>query len=867
MIINKKYLCRILVFFSYLHFFYFTAPAQNKSVEEDWLDWSTDQSAPIPVKDGLSGAFSGMHNEAIILAGGSNFNRPVWEGGHKLYHDAIYVCQPADDGQWQWKVVGKLPYKVAHGATVSTKQGLLCLGGTDGTVFYDKVFLLKWNEKGQKITIQKDLPSLPLPCAYMAATHTEGTIYLAGGKKISGKEQRELNTFWSLNLSAYQSSPQTTGWNVLPSWPGPARFGNVLVAQSNGEQQCVFLFSGKKGDTYLKDAYRFNPVLHQWDFVSTMPRASLLAPATSLGMSHILIFSGSDGHDIDRWQTLKHNYHFVKDVLAYHTITNKWVKVSDMPYGMAGSSVILNGNKLIIPGGEIRPSVRTNCTAVATLEVSKKQGFRLFDYIVFGAYLLLLAWIGFYFSKQENSTHDFFLGGQRIPFWAAGISIMATQISSVGFMAIPAKVYATNWAYFAGVITWFVVVPIVIIAFIPFFRQLKVTSAYEYLEKRFNTATRLFVASLFCLFQIIGRTGIILYLPALAISAVTGIDTIFSILIMGLLSTAYTVMGGMEAVIWTDVIQALVLFGGALFCICYVIFDVDVGMEAFINLSVADNKFSLGNLGFDVTTLGLWVVIIGNIFNRLSALTSDQSVVQRYLTTKNKKESNKALWANVWASIPWAILIYALGTALFVFYKSHPERLDPVMATDGILPFFIMQNLPPGISGLVVAGIFAAAMSSLDSSMHSVATVVMTDFYGKRSIKLSERERLKYARRITAIFGLIGTVMAILLLFFNIQSMFDLIVRFAGLFGGAMAGLFVLGIFSKRASGIGALSGAILSGLILLLVQSYTAVHFMLYGAVGLIGCVAGGYLISLLFPNQKSIEGLTIFTLNKKDK
>ena len=274
----------------------------------------------------------------------------------------------------------------------------------------------------------------------------------------------------------------------------------------------------------------------------------------------------------------------------------------------------------------------------------------------------------------------------------------------------------------------------------------------------------------------------------------------------------------------------------------------------------------MGNLGFDVTTLGLWVVIIGNVFNRLSVLTSDQSVVQRYLTTKNEKESNKALWANVWASIPWAILVYALGTALYGFYKSHPEQLAPAMATDGILPFFIMNNLPSGISGLVVAGIFAAAMSSLDSSMHSVSTVVMTDFYQTRSLELTDKKKLRYARGITAFFGLVGTLMAILLLFFNIQSMFDLIVRFAGLFGGVMAGLFVLGIFSKKASGNGALAGAILSGLILMAVQSYTPLHFMLYGAVGLISCVACGHLMSLVFPNQKKLEGLTIYTLNKKD-
>lgn len=841
--------------------------AQNKIAKEDWLDWSANQLPPVPVKKGLSGAFAGLHKEVIIVAGGSNFDRPGWEGGQKIFHDSIYICQIAEGHPPRWEAAGRLPYKVAHGATVSTKRGILCLGGTDGTVFYDQVLLLSWDEKKQTVNIRQDFPSLPIPSAYMAATLADEVVYVAGGKKISGEKYEELNTFWSLDLSTFPSNRMAGEWRALPSWPGPARFGSVLVGQNAGEQQCIFLFSGKKEDKYLKDGYRYNPATGQWNSLSAMPRASLLAPAIAFGMSHILIFSGSDGHDLNQWKALKHDYHFSRDVWAYHTITGQWVKVGEMPFGIVGSTVIPKNNRLIMPGGEIRPTVRTNQVTMATLKINENRGFGMLDYLIFGVYLLMLAWIGFYFSKHGNSTNDFFLGGQRIPFWAAGISIMATQISSVGFMAIPAKVYATNWTYFAGVVTWFVVVPVVIAAFIPFFRQLKVTSAYEYLEKRFNAATRLFVAGLFCLFQIVGRTGIILYLPALALSAVTGIDTLHSILIMGVLSSIYTVMGGMEAVIWTDVIQAFVLFGGALFCIAYVIMDSDVGMQAFVGLSVADNKFSMGNLGFDLTTLGVWVVIIGNIFNRLSALTSDQSIVQRYMTTRSKKDANKALWANVWASIPWAILVYALGTALYVFYKSHPEKLDPVMATDNILPFFIMQNLPSGVSGLVVAGIFAAAMSSLDSSLHSVSTVVMTDFYRKRSLKLSDRERLKHARWITAFFGLLATAMAVLLLFFNVQSIFDLIVKFAGLFGGAMAGLFVLGIFSKKASGVGAMAGAMLSGLILFWVQSYTPLHFMLYGAAGLISCVAGGYLFSLFMPNQKNIEGLTIYTRDKKDK
>lgn len=493
------------------------------------------------------------------------------------------------------------------------------------------------------------------------------------------------------------------------------------------------------------------------------------------------------------------------------------------------------------------------------------SNFHWSDYLVLTVYLFLLVALGWYFSRKEQSTKDFFLGGQRIPFWAAGISIMATQVSSIGFMAIPAKAYDTDWSYFTGVFTWFIVVPIVIYAFIPFYRRLNVTSAYEYLEKRFDYSVRFVVAILYCIFQLIGRMGVILYLPALALSSVTGIDTITCILIMGILSTLYTVLGGMEAVIWTDVLQAIVLFGGAVLCIAYVVSGLDGGIHQFFELALADHKFSLGSLDWDFTNAVIWVVLIGNIFNRLGSLTSDQSVVQRYLTTSSEKEAKKALWVNVFASIPWAILVYTLGTALYVFYLAHPNALDASITTDSIVPFFIGQNIPIGIKGLIIAGIFAASMSSLDSSMHSVATVIMTDFLQKQQQGRSDQKRLQIARGITAGLGLLATIIALIMTTYDIKSLFDLVIQYAGLFGGAMTGFFILGIFTQKANASGVLIGGLFSGLILWSVKAYTDLHLFLYGGVGMLSCLILGYLFSLVVPGKKQLKGLTIFSIKQK--
>ena len=490
------------------------------------------------------------------------------------------------------------------------------------------------------------------------------------------------------------------------------------------------------------------------------------------------------------------------------------------------------------------------------------NNFHLWDYVTLIGYLLFITWLGYYFSSKNKSSKDFFLGGQKIPFWAAGLSMMAAQVSAIGFMSIPAKSFDTDWSYFAGVLTWFVVVPVVIYAFVPFYRRLHVTSAYEYLEKRFNKFIRLFIAFLYLLFQLLGRLGAVIFLPAIALTAVTGMNITLCILIIGGLATLYTVLGGMRAVIWIDVIQAFVLFGAIFLCIGYIIVSIDGGLGEIIQVANADGKFSFGRMDWDLTAAVFWVIVIGNIFNRIGGMATDQSVVQRYLTTRNEKETAKALWTDALVSIPWALCVFGLGTALYVFYKLNPELLSPAMTNDEIVPFFIGQNLPVGISGIVIAGIFAASMSSVDSSIHSSTTVIMRDFMQRHTSKITEKRKVGLARWITTVIGLLGTAIALVMTFFDINSVWDVILEFAGLFTGAMTGVFILGIFSDKANGKGAITGAVASACILLIVKTFTPINFFLYSGIGIISCVIIGYLASFLFKSTKSTKGLTIYSV-----
>jgi SSS family solute:Na+ symporter len=388
-----------------------------------------------------------------------------------------------------------------------------------------------------------------------------------------------------------------------------------------------------------------------------------------------------------------------------------------------------------------------------------------------------------------------------------------------------------------------------------------VTTAYEYLERRFNLAVRLAGSVSFVVLQS-ARLTIVMFLPALALAAVTGIDVYLSILLMGLVCTVYTTHGGMRAVIWTDVAQVVVLLGGAVASLVLIVLGVDGGFSRVIEIGREAGKFHMFNWTWDATMESVWVVVIGSLFIHLVPYTADQAVVQRYLTTKDERQAARAVWTGALLSAPTSVLFFGVGTALFVFYREHPALLNPTVPTDSVFAWFIGQQLPPGISGLVVSGVFAAAMSTLSSSMNSIATTVVVDFYARFRPAAPEPVRTRLAKRITLLVGAGGTASAALLATWDVQSLWDMFLQSVGLFGSGLAGVFALGIFTRRANAPGALAGLVASAGVLYLVQRHTPVHFFLYAAIGVAACVVTGYMVSLLTPSVKpSVEGLTIFT------
>jgi len=825
--------------------------------QDPLIQWNTIPD--LPHSKGVAGPYTGVHNDALIVAGGAYFPESLFEGGAKVWTDSIFVLEKTGDGAFAWRTGFSLVRPLAYGTTIQTDQGLICIGGGDSEQFYRDVFKLQWD--GGTI-VQSSLPELPSTAALLSAAKVGEVIYVAGGQKSPGAKEAMKN-FWALDLSQ-----KDLRWKRLEPWPGPARI--LPVAGSLNDH--FYLMSGaelvvnENGDVqrnYLTDAYRYNPE-NGWEKIAELPRPAVAAPSPtiSVGQSHLLVFGGDDGEEADRiWELEDDHPGFEREVMAYHEITDTWVVKGEMPIAQVTTSVIQWDDDIIIPTGEVRPGTRTTTILQGQLvEFSPKFG--ALNYIMLVIYFAILLWMGYYFSKRESTTDDYFLGGKRIPWWAAGVSIFGTQLSAITFMAIPAKAYATNWVFFLANMGIVLIAPIIIYLYLPFYRRLNIVTAYQYLEKRFSVVLRLIGSAQYILLQL-GRMAIVIFLPAIALSTVTGINIYLTLALMGLLSTVYTVMGGIEAVIWSDVMQAVVLLGGALLSLLIIFLDIEGGFSGFLGTAVANDKFHMFNWSWDWTMTAVWVVLVGNTINQLVPYSADQTVVQRYLTTSSEKEAAKSIWTNAILAIPASIIFFGVGTALFVFYGENPSAIAPTLQTDAIFPLFIMQELPAGIAGIVIAGVFAAAMSSLDSAMNSTATASVTDFYYRFHPDSSETYRLRLARVITVVLGFVATGIGFMMASMDITSLFDLILEIVALFGGSLAGLFALGIFTKRANATGAVIGMLTSMSTLILVKYTTDIHFFLYGGIGILVCMVVGYLFSLVAPGpEQELEGKTIYSI-----
>ncbi|WP_455430519.1 sodium:solute symporter [Pseudobacter ginsenosidimutans] len=478
--------------------------------------------------------------------------------------------------------------------------------------------------------------------------------------------------------------------------------------------------------------------------------------------------------------------------------------------------------------------------------------FSWIDWGVVAIYFMLVIGISVFVSrKMESNTSDFFLGGGKIPWWAAGLSIFGSKLSALTFIAIPAKAYATDWVYLLNNLMIVAVAPIVVYFYLPYFRKLKLTSVYEYLQVRFSPAVKITGSLTFVIFQI-SRLGIVIYLPALVLSAVTGINIFACIIGVSLITTAYSVAGGIEAVVWTEVMQVGVLLGGAFCCLVFIANSLDGGFGQLFSEAASENKFRMAILESDITQPVLWVVLVGGFLTQLVTYSSDQVVVQRYLTTSSEKEARKSIYTNAVLVIPASLIFFMVGTALWVYFRHNPASLNPNGRVDDVFPWYISQELPTGLAGLVIAGLFAATMSTISSSMNSIATVVTTDFYKHFKPSSTDKQQFIFARYTTVVLGALGCLIAIYMVFLNNTSIWDQYLKIIGLFGGCLAGMFLAGIFFPKINSRGVMAGFVVSAIALYFIQDSGAINFFLYPAAAVLLCVTTAYIVSLIAPDKK---------------
>lgn len=327
------------------------------------LSW--EKLPSIPDELGFAGPFAGVHHDALIVAGGANFPEPVWEQDVKYWHDRIFVLMggPLTGGgdDFKWIDGGKLDRPIAYGAAVSTLDGVVCMGGNDQSETFDDVFVLGWDPVSKSVTRQQ-YPSLPRPCAFGAATILGNTIYLAGGQSDAGLESA-MSNFWSLDLSKKDSGAEFR-WQELPPFPGPTRALNLTVRQRNGDDDCVYVISGRRqrGENieFLTDVCEFNPRMGRWRTRRDTPRCVMAGTGIGVGESQIFVLGGADGSLFFRGNDLKDNHPgFIKQALVYDTVIDQWTKAGAIPANHVTTIAVQWRDAIIIPSGEIRPRVRS----------------------------------------------------------------------------------------------------------------------------------------------------------------------------------------------------------------------------------------------------------------------------------------------------------------------------------------------------------------------------------------------------------------------------------------------------------------------------------------------------------------------------
>ena len=709
------------------------------------------------------------------------------------------------------------------------------------------------------------LPELPQPLAGAGATVIRDRLYLTGGV-TSLKEGTLTNQLCSLDLN----NP-TVGWKNEEPLPGPARAFSAVTQQY--EELCVFggIQTDATGGKFSasRESWIFYPKPPEasqrrgWSRMADLPEPRVGANAFPVGQSSVALVgggirAGAGILPIDSDATPD------QPSLLFQTVTDAWCQF-DQPQPLTYVHAVLLGSGL--DGKTLLLGNRPGDAGLHLDEFNITRTVRSLnglDYLVIVCYFCFISMIGVVASRKQKSSSDFSLGGRKVPWWVAGISMFATGASAISLMSIPALAFASNLVFLFPIVILIASYFVQAYAIFPLLRRMEITSTYEYLERRFNKTLRLIASAQCMLFQTFARASVVLVLPSLAISATTGIATWKSVIMMGCITTLYTAFGGFNAVVWTDVFQGILKFFAPLTMILICIFTLPGGPKEFVDVGFSHHKFDFALLTWDVTLPAVWILILGTFLATTIQQAGDQPVIQRVFSSP-EKEVRRIAGMSVACSILISVVVNVLGIAIYTYFHAFPGQLDPLSQNDKIMPLFVVQALPHGMVGMVIAAIFASAMTTVASSMNSTATVFTEDFFMRFKPDASDKLRLRVLRTTSYIVGIIAICMALWLSKQNTKSFMQVWSIISALLGGGIVGVYSLGMFTRRANGFGAVGGAIGSILFTAWVHFFTACHWQILMPTAILSCMLFGYLLSFLSHHTKPLLGLTVFTPNKK--
>ncbi len=512
------------------------------------------------------------------------------------------------------------------------------------------------------------------------------------------------------------------------------------------------------------------------------------------------------------------------------------------------------------------------------------------DLMALIGYLLIVMAIGLYFSKKNTSTEEYFVGGRSFSGWVIGLSLVGTSISSITFLAYPGDAYKTAWLRYLPNLMLPFAIFVAAYVFLPFFRRGNTITAYEYLEDRFGPSIRVYGALTFILGQLV-RISIILYLLSLLIHELTGLSSEMSIILGGLFVAIYTIVGGIDAVIWTDVLQTIVLMLGGIFCIVIIIDTLPGGLEQIMSVAYEHGKLAFAELkegelipvewSFSLQDKTGSMLLLMGLTAWLTEYSGNQNTVQRFCASKSDAEARKAMYVCAFTSLPiWAFYMF-LGTALYVFFQIFPtdtatQILDGQLKAEQILPYFINHYLPSGIAGIVIAAALAAAMSSLDSSINAISTVSIVDIYKRFSkTERSDGHYLWVAKLIAMFVSVFMIIGAILLMNAETKTLQDTATILVSIVSGGVLGIYLLGFFTNQGDSRAVWVGLLLTSLFTIwtilakkeLLPNGWGLPFDLYytAIIGNLLMFLTGFIMALfIFPRRTLVGDLSVWGKKK---